>query len=72
LPPARPPRRSCVPDLSSRYLDLADIGRAAPSAHDEETARKWPAWTDVPVEHIDYDAFDDDGNCTQIQEEEAD
>jgi hypothetical protein len=48
--PARPPRRT-------RYPDLSPPGSNGIHA----TSNDWPTWADIPVEFLDYQAFDCQG-----------
>ncbi len=62
---ARPERRMAFPNLSPAELFRHEMGQEEPNA---KGADSWPPWTDAPVEFLDYDAFDDQGN---LLEEEA-
>jgi hypothetical protein len=75
---ARPPRRTHYPHLglfaqSETETTEVEVDEDLNDDWDESITESWPAWTDAPAELLDYDAFDDDGNCTdfEIQEEEA-
>jgi hypothetical protein len=67
LPSARPPRRTDYPSLG---LFAECEPRWSEGEADDDVTEDWPAWTDIPVHWLDYDAFDDDGECTEVQEEE--
>ncbi len=56
---ARPARRIGYPDLSAVALFARAMGKAERNAVGPDS---WPAWTDAPVEFLDYDAFDDEGD----------